>query len=237
MIGGDKAAVDDVVPADANPLTFQPTPAQSAVLRSSGLVLEIGGRFEPGVEQAAAGATSVLKLGPKLNSSDPYIWLDPATMQNAVGAVASAMAAADPAAASLFQRNAGGVVAQVQSMGIDFSSTFSACPGTTIVTPDNAFSALAAAYGLHDQVVGPAPTAADVSRLVALLSSAAPAAAITEPWVDDGGLTTVAAAGHLHVHQVDTLAGVPADNSSYFNLMEKDLGQISSALGCSAEGQ
>jgi zinc transport system substrate-binding protein len=237
MIGGDKAAVDDIVPPGSNPLTFQPTSAQAAILRSSGLVLEIGGGFEPGIEQAATGAPAVLKLGPQLNSSDPYVWLDPATMQNAVGAVAAAMAAADPAAASLFQRNAGGIAAQVRSMGIDFSSTFSACPGTTIVTPDNAFSAMAAAYGLHDRVVGATPTAAEVTRLVAQLPSSVPAAAISEPWVDNNGLNTVAAAGHLRIHAVDTLAGAPADNSSYFDLMEKNLSQISSALGCSAEGQ
>lgn len=237
MIGGDKVAVDDLVPAGANPLTFQPSPGDTAVLRSSGLVLEIGGGFQPGIERAAAGTRAVLELGTALHTPDPYVWLDPATMQKAVGEVTSAMSSADPAAAALFHRNAGGVLAQVQSMGIDFSSTLSACPGTTIVTADRAFSVMAAAYGLHDEVVGEAPTAADVIRIVAALPSGTPAAAVSEPWVDNGGVDQVAAAAHLHVHQVDTLAGTPTGNLTYFALMEKILGQIGPALGCPAEGQ
>src|SRR5579871_2974470 len=43
MVGGDKVAVDDLVPAGTDPLAFQPTAQESLTIRSAGLVLEAGG--------------------------------------------------------------------------------------------------------------------------------------------------------------------------------------------------
>lgn len=240
MIGGDKVAVDEVVPPGVDPITFQPGATEADAIRSAGLVLEVGGGFQPGFERAAVGATSVTRVGP-LGGGDPYVWLDPSTMQKVVVAVVAAMAAADPRAGPLFRQNEQGVVAQLQSLGIDFSSTFTACPGTTIITPDPAFTAMAADYGLHDTVVGPRPAPSAISRLVASLPSNTTTAGLTEPWVDSSGVSEVAAAGHFKTEEVDTLVAAPGGTSAaadnYFLQMEQVLNRISGALGCSAQGQ
>jgi zinc transport system substrate-binding protein len=245
-IGGDKAAVVDVVPAGADPLTFQPDAPMIGLLRRSGLVLEMGGGFQPALERAAEGAPAITRLQAGLGGADPYVWLDPASMDRAVEAIADAMSAADPGAASLYQRNAVAYQDQVRSLGIDYSSTLSTCPGHTIVVPDGAFSAMAADYGLDQVVVGPSPpasqVAADRSRLVT-----GGVAALREPWVDDGGVTEVAASAGMGVHAVDTLAGPPATpvagggaaagQGAYFARMEQDLAVISGALGCNPNEQ
>lgn len=241
MIGGDKAAVDDVVPAGDDPLNFAPGTSATDSLRSAGLVFEIGGGFQPGIEEAAGGAGSVTELASRIPARDPYVWLDPTTMEKAVTVIVASMSTADPGAAALFRRNAGGVTAELQSIGIDYSSTFSACPGTAIVTPDAAFTAMAADYGLHDSVVGPDPTSAALSALTTSLPTNTPVAGIGEPWVDDSGVTAASAAGHFKVRQVSTLAaapvGGPASADNYFAQLEQVLSELSSALGCSAQEQ
>jgi zinc transport system substrate-binding protein len=241
MIGGDKVAVDDVVPPGSDPITYEPGATAADAIRSAGLVLEVGGGFQPGIERAAAGASSVTEVGPLGHTGEPYVWLDPPTMQKVVTAVVAAMAAADPQAAPLFKQNGPGVAAQLQSLGIDFSSTFAACPGTTIITPDSAFSAMAADYGLHDTVVGPRPAPAAISSIVSGLPSNGVTAGLTEPWVDSSGVTEVAAAGHFKTTEIETLVsapdGVPAAADNYFSQMEQVLNQVSAALGCNTQEQ
>lgn len=244
-IGGDKVVVDDVVPPGADPLSYRPGAAQAGALRGAGLVIEIGGSFQPGVEAAAKGAPSVLQLGSRLGTRDPYVWLDPATMTRAVQAITSAMTAANPAAAPLYQRNAGAFEDEVKSLGIDYSSTLSACPGTNIVTPDLAFTAMATDFGLTDHVIGPRPAGTQVQAEKAQLDSGSAVGALSEPWVDDQGVVQVARAASLHVHTVDTLAGAPTGASAsgssgqteYFTLMEQLLATMSSSLGCNANEQ
>ncbi|HWE57738.1 MAG TPA: metal ABC transporter substrate-binding protein [Acidimicrobiales bacterium] len=241
LIGGTKVVVVDVVPPGTDPLTFHPDAAQARVLTGSGLVVEIGGGFQPGLESATAGASMVERVGSDVHATDPYVWLDPPTMEKVVTAMAAAMGRADPQAAPLFERNAGGLDDQIQSLGYDYSNTLSSCPGNTMVTADSAFSTMAAGYGLEDHITGPAPDQATVSRIRAALPADSPVAAIGESWVDDAGLNQVAQATGLKVHTVDTLAGTPTNvtgqQATYFSQMEKNLGAISGALGCNANEQ
>jgi zinc transport system substrate-binding protein len=261
LLGGDKVVVVDVVPPDQDPFSFVPDPAETDTLRSAGLVLEVPG-LQPGVARAVtvhpvgtepAGATgapptTATTAGPDVTviaptAGDQFVWLDPNSAARMVKTVETAMAAADPAAASLFRRNEGGLLAQLSSVGFDFSSTLSACPGTTLVTPDNALSALAADYQLKDLVVPAGAPPSVVHRTEADLPAGSPAAAIAEPWVGNSGVEAVASAAHLQVKTVDTLAGVPTDTAGdgggpeYFAQLEKLLSTLTSALGCSSTEQ
>lgn len=241
MIGGTKVIVDDVVPPGSDPFTFDPGPAARDELRSSGLVLEIGDGFQPALEAAATGAPAVTRLRSVLGVSDPYVWLDPNTMERAVTAITAAMSAADPAAKALFARNEGGLEAELQALDIAYSGTFTTCPGTALVTPDAAFSAMASDYGLHDSDVGADPSPAQLSTLVASLPTNSQPAGLSEPWVDDSGVEAAALAGHFKVHQVSTLTDPPppgpAAATDYFGQMQQVLGEISGALGCSSPEQ
>lgn len=242
QIGGDKVAVVDVVPPATDPFGFDPDPAQARILTGSGLVVDVGGGFQPKLEAAAAGAPAVVHVGAGTGATDPYVWLDPSTMAKTVTVLEKAMAAADPAAASLFARNASDVRNEIQSLGIDYSSTLAACPGTRLVTPDGAFTAMAAEYGLTDHVVGPDPSPATVNLERSYLQSGRPAGLITEPWVDNHGVEAVAAAAGVGTHAVDTLATTPtgptgSGQDPYFAQMERLLSQLAKQLGCSTSEQ
>ena len=240
-VGGSKVVVVDVVPAGADPLTFDPDPAQARVLQGAGLVLEVGGGFQAGLERAAAGARAVTAVGTDLGASDPYVWLDPATMVRVVQDVSRAMTAANPAAGALYRRNAHTFESEIESIGQDYSSTLSTCPGTRIITPDRAFSAMAGAYGLSDRVVPAAPRPDVLAAAKSELETGSVVAVLSQPWVDNSGVEQVAAASKAPVHAVDTLAGTPtvtaAGQGTYFAQMEHLLGQISAALGCNPTEQ
>ena len=240
-IGGDKVAVDDLIPSGTDPFAYQPDAAATRILHSSGLVLEVGGGFQPGFEQAAQGAPKVLGVRATTGTDDPYVWLDPVTMGRAVGSIADAMAAANPAAAPLYRSNAGALQDEIRSLGMDYSSTLSSCPGTTIVVPDPAFTAMAGQYGLQAHVIGPSPTPSRVAAEKAGLQTGRAVAALTQPWVDNSGVEQVAAAAGLKVRAVDTLALPPAGGSpqqnTYFARMEQILGVVSGALGCNPNEQ
>ena len=240
LIGQEKARSTDVVPGGADPLRYQLTPVQARQVRSAGLVLEVGGGFQPSFETAASGARTVVKVRPA-GPASPYVWLDPHTFNQAVGAIASAMEAADPEAAPLFRRNASSLQAQVSSLDIAYSSTLSACPDTTLITPDRAFSSMATSYSLQNIVVGAPSVASQVEAATQALAAGRTTSVITEPWVDNSGVTAVAASANAKVHSLDTLVGPPSggwpSGADYFSLMEQDLGTLSSILGCPSPGQ
>lgn len=240
LIGQNKARVTDVVPDGSNPFTYALTASQTEAVHHSGLAVEVGGGFQPPFERAAAGARATVAVRPAVGGNggagDPYVWLDPAGMGRAVTTIAAAMERADPDAAPLFRRNATSLQAEISSLGIDYSSTLSACPGTVLVTPDDAFNSMAAAYGRRTVVVGPAPSSAQVAAAARTVQQVTSTPVVTEPWVNDDGVAAVAAAAHVKLRTLDTLAAFPAggwpSGADYFSLMEQNLGTLSSLLGC-----
>lgn len=237
-IGGQKVAVDDLVPSGSDPFSYPPGAGGTRILQAAGLVIEVGGGAQPLLEQAARGAPRVLQLD-RLGGADPYPWLDPATMGHVVAAITTAMATANPPAAPLYRRNAEAVQSEIQSLHIDYSSTLSTCPGHDIVTPDRAFGTMAADFGLTEHVIGATAGTSTVMALAAQLRPESSVGIVSEPWVDDRGVAQVAAALGVTARPVDTLAGAPVGGSgvqdTYMGRMEEVLGQLSAALGCAAE--
>jgi zinc transport system substrate-binding protein len=238
QIGQDKVSVTDVVPAGSDPTTFSLGPAQADQVRRAGLVVEIGGGFQPALEQAALGAPDVLQLRARLGTASPYVWLDPNTMQKAVDLMAAAMEAADPPAAGLFRQGAQAFDASVQSTGIDYESTLSACPRAIIFTADSAFAPMAGDYGLRDVAVGSsaAPSSMAVRDAANSVRAIGATTVFSEPWQPAGTVQAVAAAAGVKVRLLDTLEGPPPAGwprqADYIKLMESNLGALSSALGC-----
>jgi ABC-type Zn uptake system ZnuABC Zn-binding protein ZnuA len=238
QIGQGKVSVTDVVAAGSDPTTFSLGPAQAAQVRRAGLVVEIGGGFQPSFEQAAVGAPDVLDLQMKLGTASPDVWLDPNTMQKAVTLMAGAMEAADPAAAGLFRQGAQAFQASVESTGIDYESTLSACPRATIFTADTAFAPMAGDYGLRDVAVGSSatPSLAAVRDAARSIQAVGATTVFSEPWQPAATVDAVAAAAHVKTRLLDTLEGPPPGGwppqADYIKLMESNLGALSSALGC-----
>jgi ABC-type Zn uptake system ZnuABC Zn-binding protein ZnuA len=232
QIGQSKVTVVDIVPAASNPRTYQPTAADKSLMNNAGLVLEVGGGLQPPFEAAATASSHVLALG-GAPPSGPYPWVDPAGMDAYVNRIESAMAAADPEASSLFKAGAQAFEAEVDSTGIDYQNTLAVCPRTTIFTADDAFSAMAAAYGLHDVVVGTSPLSQSaVSALSAQVHTSGAGDVFEEPWAGAAAVRAVAAVTDVGVRTLDTLVGASAGGTTYIQLLEANLSQLNDALAC-----
>jgi zinc transport system substrate-binding protein len=241
QVGGSAVTVNDVVPAGADPRTYQLSPAQVAAVHQASVVLLAGPGFQPSLDAAAGGARRVLDLQAALSTTDPYVWLDPPMMGRAVAALAASLEAANPAAMSVYRNGAQAFSAEVASTGIDYQSTLSVCPDRTIVTADGAFLGMARSYGLTDQALVPAAqTGQGLQAAAAAARAAGATTAFREPFVTDGPIDAVAAAAHLKVRVLDPLTGTPPGGwprpADYLRLMEANLGALNSALDCPDTG-
>jgi ABC-type Zn uptake system ZnuABC Zn-binding protein ZnuA len=149
------------------------------------------------------------------------------------------MESADPQAAPLFRQNAEALQAEISSTGIDFSSALSTCPTHLLVTPDGAFASTARSYDLTQVILAGPASAARIADVAAQVRESGRAGVLSQPWVDDSGLATLASSTGDRVHAVDTLVDPPAPGPSapkdYRQAMEKLLQELASALGCSTD--
>src|SRR6476660_314439 len=79
-VGGNRVAVTNLTPAGAEPHDLALTPDQIDEVLDAKVVFELGGGFQPAVEDAAEqrdGAT--VNLLPR-GTRDPHVWLDPVRM-------------------------------------------------------------------------------------------------------------------------------------------------------------
>jgi zinc transport system substrate-binding protein len=233
QIGQSKVSVTDIVPPGVDPMDYELTPAQTTEVAGADMAVEVGGGFQPSFERAAASAHRVVSVLAATGSSDPYVWLDPSLMERAIGALATAMQQANPAAARLYQAGARGFTAELESTGIDYESTLSVCGTNVIFTPDRAFVDMAQQYGLQDKIL-------DSAGSIAAVRDSSATTLFSEPWVSDDLVDQIASEAHKKVRNLDTLAGAPQGGwprqANYINLLEADLGTLSSALGCPNEG-
>lgn len=238
QVAQGQVRVLDVIPPGHDPTTYTLTPAEVRTVRRASLVVDIGGGFQPSFERASTGARRVVSLRDALGATDPRVWLDPGLFQRAIGVVASAMSRANPRAAKWYGNGARAYRAAVSSLDIDYRSTLSGCPDRTVFTADGAFDRLAHRYGLATDPLGtsahPPPKA--VAAAAKAVQASGAGAVFRQPWVDDATITAVAAAAGVKVRTLDTLEGPPPGgwppHATYADLMEANLGALSSALHC-----
>lgn len=237
-IGPGRAAVVDLSPAGADPAQLALTPSQTDQVHLAGLVVEVGGGYQPALAKAAAGRPNVVALASALRATNPAVWLDPTLMEKATPILGAAMIRADPSAASTIKNGEADFNDELESLDIDYQNTLSDCPSKAIVTPDDAFRPTAARYGFTDVIVGvgndPSPT--QVERAAASIRSSGATTVFTESWAANGLAVAAANAAHVKVRSIDTLVGPPPKGwpagATYFALIEQDLSAIKSALQC-----
>jgi zinc transport system substrate-binding protein len=241
-IGQGRVNVIDLAPAGANPAALTLTPAQINQAHAAGVVVEVGDGYQPALAAATAGQANVVSLLPALGGSDPDVWLDPTLMQKAAKLIGAAMIKADPAGKSNIANGEADFNDELESISIDYEQTLSDCPDNTIVTPDNAFTRTAGQFGFTDLVVGASntPSAAEVAAAAKAIRNTDAVTVFSEPWTANAVALDAAAADHVKVRSIDTLAGPPPggwpSGTTYFDLIEQDLGSIKDALQCPEMG-
>ncbi|MBX7246031.1 MAG: metal ABC transporter substrate-binding protein [Candidatus Sumerlaeaceae bacterium] len=80
---------------------------------------------------------------------DPHYWLDPALAKLSVMEIRDALKAADPANAAVFEHNAAGYIAELDTLDSELSGTLAKLRRREFVSFHNAYSYFATRYGLR----------------------------------------------------------------------------------------
>ncbi len=127
-------------------------------------VIDTGADVETSVSPAAIEIAGIPKVnGPHHDHSEeghdhahhhedganPHYWLDPVSAMKQTRAIASALAAADPSNAPVYEANTAAYLAELEKLHQDFQSAMATLPGKNLITFHDAFPYLARRYGLN----------------------------------------------------------------------------------------
>jgi zinc transport system substrate-binding protein len=254
QIGGPAVAVHDLTPAGAEPHDLELRPSDLARLRDAGVVLYLGGGFQPAVEDAlktrsdTKGLVDVLSGlplhpggGPENLTFDPHVWLDPVLMRTIADRIATALAAARPSERTEFGRRVVDLDRRLTALDGEYRRALVGCKRHDVVTSHAAFGYLAAEYGLTQiAITGLAPEAEpSPKRLAEVAKLARDRGATTiffETLVSPRVAQAVARTVGAETDVLDPIEGLTdAERKAgvdYFSIMRKNLAAIVRALGC-----
>jgi zinc/manganese transport system substrate-binding protein len=247
---GDEAAVEVLMPPNADPHDFQPSARQAAEMREADALVTNGGGFEAGLDDTIAGARddgvatfAALDHVDRL-PHDPHFFTDPARMADAAEALAGFLGREVPGLGTArFQRRAAGYVASLRALDREVAATLAAVPAARrkLVTNHDVFGYFADRYGF--EVVGAVvpsfttqaqPSPADLADLAHAVRSAGVPAVFADT-SSPGRLADALAGEAGDVQVVDLYSeslgppGSPGD--SYVGMLRTDARRIAEALG------
>ncbi len=169
-IAGENADVTSLMPLNADPHAFEPTPRDAAALHDASLVFINGAGLETFLAPLLENATtrtidlsSNLKLrhlGENTNTGtvaedatdvDPHVWFDPTNVAAWTSTIADALASIDPANADAYQSRAAAYQSTLHNLDQWITEQIASIPSAKrrMVTDHDAFGYFADRYGVE----------------------------------------------------------------------------------------
>lgn len=258
-VAGDTVDVEVLIPPGADPHDFEPSAAQAARLRNAALIVADGLGLEERLGAAIDGArrdgVTVLELGPALepvdvpgtDHPDPHVWLDPDRWARAAPLVADALATTTGGDRSGFDARAAAWSSDARAAGAEARRILDVIPpgDRLLVTNHDALEYFANRFGL--KVIGVVvpggstlaePSAADISRLAAVVRSSGVRAVFTENTTSARLMQMLAKEVGRDVAVIelatDTLGDEGSDTSTYAGLLTTLARRIADGLATGA---
>jgi ABC-type Zn uptake system ZnuABC Zn-binding protein ZnuA len=222
-VGGDKVQVTALVPADADPHTYEPVPSQVAKVAQADVVLINGLNLEQTLHDLifnnVRGGVQVVEMSSGLptivgNASageavNPHMWLNVQNATRYVESIRDALIAADPQDADTFRANATAYLAELDALDKEFQAAIQTIPteNRKLVTFHDAYPYLAQRYGLTligfvVQSEGKEASAQDIANLIDEVRAQHVRTVFAEPQFNPQLLDTVANDAHVQVKQL-----------------------------------
>jgi zinc transport system substrate-binding protein len=231
QLGGGLVETHVLLDKGQEPHIYQPTPGNLTALFRSRLYFTVGMAFEREISrkiESSAGVrivdvTTGIKKIPMAphhhehnnhdrdqhGNLDPHVWLDPVNLQRMASVMATALAAADPENAAVYQQNLQTVTEKLDRLHRDISQQLAPFKGTTFFVFHPAFGYFAHAYGLHQEPVeieGKSPTPKQLFALVRRAKADKVKVLFVQPQFDRKNARTVARAIGGKIVELDPLA-------------------------------
>ena len=245
-IGGDKAEVQNITPAGAEPHEFEPTALDIARIEKSKLLILNGSNLEPWGDKIKTDlrgtSVTVVVAGESLaNNFDPHFWLSPPLAKKQVEAIARAFLKVDPKNKNYYLANAARLAAQLDNLHADFQQGLARCQKTDIITSHAAFGHLASAYGLTQlPIAGLSPDEEPSSKQLVEIVDFAKKHDVRyvffEKLISPKLACTIAQEIGAQTLVLDPLEGISQkdmqNKKNYFTIMEENLSNLRLALQC-----
>ncbi len=153
QIGGDKIALSMLLPANAEPHSFEPAPGDMVAVRHADVFAYVSPLIEPwakDVLSAAGPDTRVVEAaGFAASSDDPHVWMDFNNAGRIAAALADALAEKDPQNAAFYQERLAAFRAELAALDADYRRVLADCPSREVVHVGHlAFGLLTKKYNL-----------------------------------------------------------------------------------------
>ena len=256
-IGGNEIDVIGLMPRDADPHSFEPTPQDVGKVSKASLILENGIGLEGWIGELIRNAggnqpTVVVSKGLKIAkissqfgagaTPDPHIWMDPINMVTVTDNVVENMMKIDPADAAKFRARGEKYKAELRALDKWAAARLAKVPPAhrKLVTTHDAMGYFAKRYGftiLGTVIPGPdadAETSAQqLAQLIQKIRVAkVPAifaeASLNPKWVEQVASETGVKV--VHDLQIGALGPVGQPNGTYLGFFRSDVEKIAEAL-------
>lgn len=266
-IGGTKADVSLLLPPGVEAHAFEPRPSDAVKTARAGLFIYTNRFMEPWAEKFVAGlgteqlrvvdastGVTLLPAGERHNHADhdhdhhhaamdPHIWLDPNNAIIMVETIRQAMAAKDPANATLYTANAAALKQKLTQLDAEYKSGLTSCKTRTLLHGGHyAFGYLAKRYNLQYEAAvsvnaDAEPTPARMIELIKQVKKSGVRYIFSEEMVSPRLTEAIAREAGVKVLALHNLHNISKDdiqaNASYDSLMRRNLDTLKTGLECS----
>jgi zinc/manganese transport system substrate-binding protein len=184
-VGGERVAVDGILPPNADPHDYEPRPSDAAALSDADVVFSSGGDLDEWLDEVIdsaggdAGRVTLIE-SVKTIGDDPHWWQDPRNAILAVAAIRDALADADPGGRAAYERRAAAYTRTLRRLDAEIERCMNDVPAAKrkLVTTHDALGYFADRYGI--EVIGAVipslstqaqPSAKDVDELTDQIES------------------------------------------------------------------
>lgn len=205
QIGGDDVEVVTLLPPNASPHTFEPTPAQMREVAQAQLFVRVGAGLDTWTERLlAAGSPTLVTLtvtdglplldaapehthGRAGQTGDPHVWLDPLLVRDhIVPMIVDGLSRAEPAQRAAFAAGAGAFRAALTQLDAEIQAALAALPNRNFIAFHAAWRYFGTRYGLRELAVvegfpGKEPSAREIAAVVDRARAARVRAVLVEP--------------------------------------------------------
>jgi zinc transport system substrate-binding protein len=260
VIGQDKVAVSLLLPPGVEAHSFEPKPSDIVKINESDIFVYTGKFMEPWAEDIISGITNknvkfvnisnginLMKLTDGMpdeaHGFDPHIWLDFDNNKTMIDGMSKALTEKDPANADFYQKNATEYKDKLAQLDKQFKSKLAKCENREIVYGGHyAFGYLANRYNLKylaAQGLAPdsEPTASDLIKLVEQVKKDNIKYVFYEEMTTPKIAETIANETKAKMLLLNAAHNVAKEdieaNISFLSIMEENLINIKTGLGCS----
>ena len=204
QIGGDRVDASSLLPAGADPHTYEPTPGQVRAVTEADVVFANGLDLEPGalkvIEPNLPSGTPVVKLAEEAidagfpaqeggdEPTNPHLWLSVDAAREYARTIRSALTEVDPEGAATYKDNYEAFLNQLDDLAEYVEGKLASLPAERrkLMTTHDAFAYMADYMGLEVVGVvaespGQEPSASDVANLVRTIEELRVPAVFEEP--------------------------------------------------------